>query len=382
VAKISSEVEMSAISLRKLQQQHLQHQQQQQQQPQQRSSSNSKPPLFSAGLDDRTQKEREDFLNRPVDMATYWHIAEEEGLDESEGEPEEAIELQEEDEEDHLPTMEIQSLVSQLVPPLPHIPSPDVASPAEPATSHSSLQSQIDADDSVDGLSISSQSQVNDPSAVARRSISSAPSEPPSSSRRPSNRPSFMRARRKISAINSISQPGEPSAPPIKARTSIVRTIAKADSVSAQGTSLTLIQFQDFRQERLTAESNLSNRLKAMEKTVPQMNTLREAVQILSEEIRVISEELTGGIKKEIAELKDGQLNSFQEIFKVIENCFHQIKRLQTTQAQFKQKNASFGMESVQQELRILQQNMEVYLSLCLDLSPAADRHASPSSLS
>jgi hypothetical protein len=354
LSKLYSEVEMAAVSTKKLLQQ---------QQLQQRSSTNLKPPLWSSGLE---EKERQTFLNQPADMATYWHIAEEEGLDEGDGDPsEEKAELVEgNDDPPALPQSG-----SQLLPPVPHIPYPDIASPAEPLSSQSSLHSQNEAEGSDDGLPTEahSQSQALEPTTSSRPSTNSIPAEP-SSSRRPSHRPSFMRTRRKISAVSSISQPGEPSVPPTKARTSLVRTIPKPDSVLLVN-SLSNSQFQEFRQERLAAETSLSNRLRALEKTPAQVNTLREALQILSEEIRVMSEELTGGIKKEIAELKEGQLNSFEEVFRVFESCFLQIKKLQATQAQSKQKTGtSFGMETVQQEVRILQQNMEVSPSPSLSL--------------
>jgi hypothetical protein len=347
--QLYSEVGASNIAIQKLVQQQ-----------QKMSSTTSKPPILTSQSDERSQKDRESFLDQPLDMDTYWNIPEEEGLDELQGDDE----FYHPGAEENGDTLRKMS-EAQLVTPLPHIPSPDESTSIGLLTPSGASQSSLKSD-TLESLSTATpQASDISPVPVNRKESSlipsGAPSEPSSSIHRPSQRPSFMSLRRKISAVTAISQPGDPSIPPMKARTSMVRTVSKSESIppSAMGNYVTLSQFQEFRQERQTAENGFKNRLKSVENVTAQVTTLHEALKILSEEIRVTSEELTGNMKKDIEELKDGQLQSFQEVFKVIESCFLQIKNLQAAQSKPKAGN-SFAMESVHHEMRILQQNMEV----------------------
>jgi hypothetical protein len=339
----------------------------QQQRHMEKSSMISKPPLLNSGNEERPQKDKSVFLDQPLDMATYWNIPEEEGLDDLEGVEEEDETVEE---TDH--TSLRKNSEAQLATPLPHIPPPDENTPTDLLTPSGASLSSLKSDTLESSATGTPSDQVNGSAAAKRResSLPSAvmPTEPSSSSHRPSQRPSFMSVRRKISAVTAISQPGEPLLPPTKARTSLVRTISKTEAIpaGAMGNYVTLSQFQEFRQQREAAENGFKTRLKSVENVTAQVMTLHEALKILSEEIRVTSEELTGNTKKEIAELQ-----SFQEVFKVIESCYQQIKILQTA-AQSKPKAAgnSFAMETVHQEMRILQQNVEVQSPALLLLFP------------
>lgn len=333
-----------------------------------------KPPILSSSSEERTQKEREAFLDQTIDMTTYWNIPEEEGLDEGE------VELEEAELGDELDPSD-----SHIMTPLPNIPPPDETVSIDLLT-HSTSQTSFHSENEtapfnengstpgsippqmhLENVSHSenSTSSKRKDSVSKRKSSSTAmtPSEP-GSSRRNTHRPSFMSMRRKLSAVSTVSQPGELTAPPIKTRTSLVKTIPKADStVNASFSNfVTVSQLQEFRQERIAVEHELRNRLKSVEPTAAQVHTLHEALKVLSEEIRVTSEELTGQMKSDILDLREGQLKGFQEVFKIVEHCFTQVKQLQANQSKSKgtANSASFGVESLHHEIRILQQNMEV----------------------